>query len=114
MARYIKDSDIIKLALSEDGLKLIRDFIQIKEGELPILKTTKVGYTLLTRCFVSNDGVNYSRSASVYSNTLMVNNIEICINPTMDINRDNYTNELYEYINSLKSEIRNLKIKKIL
>jgi hypothetical protein len=115
MARYIKDNDIIKLALSEDGIKLIRDFIQTKEGELPILKTNKVCYSLLTRCFISNDGINFSRSTSAYSNTLIVSDIEICINPVMDFNHEYYTNDLYEYINNnLKSEIRNFKLKKIL
>jgi hypothetical protein len=114
MALYIKDSEVIKLVLSQDGIKLIKEFILNKEGELPIFEAKDSGYTLLTRCFMSNDGINYTRSASVFSNTLMVSLNEICINPTMDLDRQYYTNDLYHYILDLKSEIRNLKIKKIL
>jgi len=113
MAYYIKDTDICKLTLSEEGKKLIISFINHKEQELPVYegKQTSVGngYNLLTKCY----GLDYKLKNN-YSCSLMVSPTEICVNPCMDINGHNYTKELYQYILDIKTELRDLKIKSII
>lgn len=113
MAYYIKDRDICKLALSDEGKKLIISFISNKEQEPPIYdgKQTSVGngYNLLTKCY----GLDYKMKNN-YSCSLMVSLTEICVNPVMDINGNNYTKDLYQYLLDIKSELRELKIKTII
>lgn len=104
MALYITDPTICKLALSPFGIQSIKKFITEKDGEEPIFEKKMTisgfGYNLLTRCW--------------FSNTLMVTGAQIVINPTMDKNRENYTNELAYFIESLPQLARDYKIENIL
>jgi hypothetical protein len=118
MALYINDPDICKLALSPFGIQSIKKFITDKDGEEPIFEKKMTisgfGYNLLTRCWYSSDGVNFKKDEKKLSNTLMVTGAQIVINPTMDKNRENYTNELTYFIESLPQLARDYKIENIL
>jgi hypothetical protein len=118
MALYINDPDICKLALSPFGIQSIKKFITDKDGEEPIFEKKMTisgfGYNLLTRCWSSSDGVNFKKDEKKLSNTLMVTGVQIVINPTMNKNRENYTNELTYFIESLPQLARDYKIENIL
>mgnify|MGYP000909619377 CR=1 FL=1 len=118
MALYINDPNICKLALSPFGIQSIKKFITEKDGEEPLLEKKMTisgfGYNLLTRCWSSSDGVNFKKDEKALTNTLMVTGAQIVVNPTMDKNRENYTNELAYFIENLPQLARDYKIENIL
>ena len=118
MALYINDSNICKLALSPFGIQSIKKFITEKDDEEPVFEKkitiSGFGYNLLTRCWSSSDGVNFKKDEKTFSNTLMVTGVQIVVNPTMDKNREYYTNELMYFIESLPQLARDYKIETIL
>jgi hypothetical protein len=120
MALYIEDPKICELASSEYGLKLISNFISVREGSNPMIENIENSIIFQLYCWVSTDGVNFIKSnsdskfPSKTNAVMMLSKGQICINPIIDKNRVSYIHEMKEFLESLPTTIRDRKIDKIL
>lgn len=85
-------------------MTLIKDFIFNKEGENPIVKIVDDDVVLIqTRCYANKTGPEKMKRA--YSNTIGIGPYEIYVNPVLDIYRNNYTEELRNFLLTLPNII---------
>lgn len=115
MAYGIRDKKIVEATKNPIGIKLISSFIKEKENHDNIIQITLDGTILIqTKCF---KGPTTKRYDKFLSNSVIINNDSISINPVMDKNRKDFTMELYNYIYTLPTlilqEERDKKISKI-
>lgn len=121
MAYYIKDKKISEVCMTNEGIKIIRDFIFKKNGYYPIVENRENGNSdiilIQLYCHSSTDGINFTLSKTNLTNTVGISSQEIYVNPIDDKDRNNYTLELKEFIETIPSLIiqnkRNKKIKNL-
>lgn len=99
MAYYIHDKEIIKKCMTDEGVSIILKYIYDKTG---------------LKCLIDRNDSRLIFMTSKNTNTVIMYDNEICINPTIDSSGSNITEKLMKFIMEVPSIIRDNKLASIL